>query len=173
MLPVGLARGGPCLAVLRGRGRPGLRAAAQRVSPARGVGGLRGLGRWQLLRGRLVGQAFVHARDRGLRAERPLRREQAPRVGPRPPRRSAPRPDTPHLATRTRRAPLKGGLRRRQPPRPAHGPAAQAPRYSPTAPAAGRRRPPPTAPPPGGHCPSTCHVPVKTHAWHTLAGAPR
>lgn len=82
MLPVGLARGRSCLAVLRGRGRPWLRTAAQRVSPTRGVGGLRGLGRWQLLRGRLVGQAFVHTRDRGLWAERPLRQERAPRAGP-------------------------------------------------------------------------------------------
>ena len=47
------------------------------------VGRLRGLGRGQLLRGRLVGHAFVHARDGGLWEKRALRVEQALQAGPR------------------------------------------------------------------------------------------
>lgn len=69
MLPIGLARRGPCLAVLSGGGCARLGPAAQRMGPMRRVRGLRGLGRRQLLGGGLVGQAFIHARDRGLREE--------------------------------------------------------------------------------------------------------
>ena len=82
MLPIGLARRGSCLAVLGGRGCPRLGAAAQRMGPVRGVGRLRGLGRGQLLRGRLVGHAFVHARYGGLWGKRALRVEQALQAGP-------------------------------------------------------------------------------------------
>lgn len=64
--PVGLARGRPCLAVLCGWRCSRLGAAVQSMSPMRGVGGLRGLGCWQLLGGCLVGHAFFHARDWGL-----------------------------------------------------------------------------------------------------------
>lgn len=71
--PVGLARGGPCLAVLSGWGRPGLGATVQSMSPVWGVGGLRGLGRGQLLEGCLVRHAVIHARDRGLLEEMALR----------------------------------------------------------------------------------------------------
>lgn len=66
MWPVGLARGRPCLAVLCGWGCSRLGAAVQSMSPMLGVGGLRGLGCRQLLRGGLVGHAFFHARDWGL-----------------------------------------------------------------------------------------------------------
>lgn len=67
--PIGLAGGGPCLAVLCGRGCSRLGAAVQSMSPVRGVGGLRGLGCRQLLRGCLVGHAFFHAGDWGLAEE--------------------------------------------------------------------------------------------------------
>lgn len=48
----------------------------------RGVGGLGGLGRGQLLRGRLVGHAFIHARDGGLWGKQVLRADRAFRAGP-------------------------------------------------------------------------------------------
>lgn len=77
VLPVGLTRRGSRLAVLGGGGCPRLGAAAQRMGTVRGVGGLGGLGRRHLLRGRLVGHAFVHARDGGLWGKPALRAERA------------------------------------------------------------------------------------------------
>ena len=82
VLPVGLTRRGSRLAVLGGGGCPRLGAAAQRMGTVWGVGGLGGLGRRHLLRGRLVGHAFVHARDGGLWGKWALRALQSsPRSG--------------------------------------------------------------------------------------------